>query len=247
VDVVKIFFAERMSPEERTAIVTEAHARGKKVAMHGQNDAEVRLGLQMGIDDFQHIGVDSPEYAPDIAEALRARVKRGPPLYWTPTVGANGLLNAAYFSSKPEIIDDPENYLGLPAPLVAEVKAGWAAYQPRAPRADAEAIVKRKVAQMREAGVELVFGTDEGSAGQFARHSTWMDADLWVRVLGLDPMWVLRRMTLDAAAVMGADRDNGSVAAGKYADVIAVGGDPLRHIDVLRDPKVIVRHGRRFK
>jgi imidazolonepropionase-like amidohydrolase len=68
-----------------------------------------------------------------------------------------------------------------------------------------------------------------------------------VRVLGLDPMWVLRRMTLDAAALMGVDRDNGSVAAGKYADVIAVGGDPLRHIDVLRDPKVIVRHGRRFK
>ena len=30
----------------------------------------------------------------------------------------------------------PANYLGLPAPLVAEVKAGWAAYQPRAPRTD---------------------------------------------------------------------------------------------------------------
>ena len=247
VDVVKIFFADRMSPAERAAIVGEAHARGRKVAMHGQNDAEVRLGLEMGIDDFQHIGIDSPEYAPDIMDALRARVKRGPPLYWTPTVGANGLLNAAYFAAKPEIIDDPENFLGLPAPLVAEVKAGWSAYQPRAPRADAEAIVKRKVSQMREAGVELVFGTDEGSAGQFARHSTWMDADLWVRVLGMDPMWVLRRMTLDAATVMGADRDSGSVAAGKYADLIAVGGDPLRHIDVLRDPKLIIRHGRRFK
>jgi imidazolonepropionase-like amidohydrolase len=74
-----------------------------------------------------------------------------------------------------------------------------------------------------------------------------MDADLWVRVLGMDPMWVLRRMTLEAATVMGADRDAGSIAAGKFADVIAVGGDPLRHIDVLRDPKLIIRHGRRFK
>jgi len=162
-------------------------------------------------------------------------------------VGANGLLNAAYVASKPEVIDDPDNYLGLPAPLIAEVKAGWAAYQPRAPRADAETIVKRKVAQMREAGVELVFGTDEGSAGQFARHSTWMDADLWVRVLGFDPMWVLRRMTFDAAAVMGADRDYGSIVAGKYADVIAVSGDPLRHIDVLRAPVLVIRHGRRVK
>jgi imidazolonepropionase-like amidohydrolase len=247
VDVVKIFFADRMSPAERAAIVEEAHARGRKVAMHGQNDAEVRLGLEMGIDDFQHIGIDSAEYAPDIMEALRARVKLGPPLYWTPTVGANGLLNAAYVATKPEIVDDPENFLGLPTPLVAEVKAGWAAYQPRAARPDAEAIVKRKVAQMREAGVTLVFGTDEGSAGQLARHSTWMDADLWVRVLGMDPMWVLQRMTLDAARVMGAERESGSVSAGKYADVIAVGGDPLRHVDVLRDPKVVIRHGRRFK
>jgi len=80
VDVVKIFFAERMSPEERAAIIGEAHARGKKVAAHGQTDAEVRLGLDMGVDDFQHIGIDSPEYAADIMERLRARVKRGPPL-----------------------------------------------------------------------------------------------------------------------------------------------------------------------
>ena len=79
-DLIKMFFSERMAPEERSAIITEAHARGKKVAMHGQNDAEVHLGLQMGIDDFQHIGVDSPEYAPDILASLRERVKNGPPL-----------------------------------------------------------------------------------------------------------------------------------------------------------------------
>ena len=247
VDVVKIFFAERMSHEERAAIIGEAHARGKKVAAHGQTDAEVRLGLDMGVDDFQHIGIDSPEYAADIMERLRARVQRGPPLYWTPTVGANGLLNAAYFASKPELLDDPESYLGLPPPLIAEVKQGWAAYEPRLPRADAEAIVRRKVAQLREAGVELVFGSDEGSPGEPARHATWMDADLWVRVLGFDPMWVLQRMTSGAAAAMGVDGETGSVVAGKHADVIAVGGDPLRHIDVLRDPKLVMRHGRRFK
>ena len=39
----------------------------------------------------------------------------------------------------------------------------------------------------------------------------------------------------------------GSVAAGKLADVIAVRGDPLRHIDVLRDPKLVIKYGRRYK
>ncbi len=246
-DVIKMFFTERMSPEERSAIITEAHARGRKVAMHGQNDAEVRLGLQMGVDDFQHIGVDSPEYAPDIVASLRERVKNGPPLYWTPTVGANNLLNGAYTATKPEIVDDPEAYLGVPAPLVAEIKQGWESYKPREPHPDTEAIVKRKIAQLRDAGVILVFGSDEGSAGELARHATWMDADLWVRVLGMDPMIVIQRMTLDAAKMMGADRENGSIAVGKYADVIAVGGDPLRHINVLRDPKLVIKHGRRYK
>jgi imidazolonepropionase-like amidohydrolase len=236
-----------MSPEERGAIITEAHARGRKIAAHGQSDGDVRLGLEIGVDDFQHIGVDSPEFPPDIVASLRERVKRGPPLYWTPTVGANGLLNGAFTASKPEILDDPENFLGLPATLIAEVKQGWAEYQPRQPRPDTEAIVTRKIAQLRDAGVVLVFGSDEGSAGELARHATWMDADLWVRVLGMAPMTVLQRMTLDAARAMGADGDSGSIAVGKYADIIAVGGDPLRHIDVLRDPKVVIRHGRRHK
>jgi imidazolonepropionase-like amidohydrolase len=246
-DVVKMFFVERMSAEERTAIITEARARGRKIAMHGQNDNEVRLGLEIGVDDFQHIGIDSPEFPPDIVTSLRERVKRGPPLYWTPTVGANGLLNGAFTASKPEFLDDPENFLGLPPALVAEVKQGWAAYQPRETLRDTEAIVRRKIGQLQDAGIVLVFGSDEGSAGELPRHATWMDADLWVRVLGMNPMTVLQRMTLDAARVMGADRDSGSIAVGKYADVIAVSGDPLRHIDVLRDPKVVIRHGRRHK
>jgi imidazolonepropionase-like amidohydrolase len=246
-DVIKIFFVDRMSVEERQALVNEAHTRGKRIAAHGQTDDEVRLGLTIGVDDFQHVGIDSPEYPPDIMTALRARVKSGPPVYWTPTVGANGLLNAAHTASKPELFDDPEAYLGLPPAFVDEVKEGWANYQPRQPRADAEAIVKRKIAQLQEAGVHLVFGSDEGSAGEVARHATWMDADLWVRVLGMNPMDVIRRMTSDAAVVMGADRDNGSIAAGKYADIIAVAGDPLRHVNVLRDPKLVMKHGRRYK
>ena len=54
-------------------------------------------------------------------------------------------------------------------------------------------------------------------------------------------------MTSGAAAAMGVERETGSVTAGMRADVIAVNGDPLRDIDVLRDPRVVIRQGRRFK
>jgi hypothetical protein len=33
----------------------------------------------------------------------------------------------------------------------------------------------------------------------------------------------------------------------RFADVIAVRGDPLRHIDVLRERRLVIKHGRRFK
>ena len=107
--------------------------------------------------------------------------------------------------------------------------------------------MKRKIAQIRELGAQIVFGTDVGSWGEVTGHATWMEADLWVRELGMDPMTVIRGMTLDAARMMGADRESGSIAEGKFADVIAVRGDPLRHIDVLREPRIVIRHGRRFK
>jgi imidazolonepropionase-like amidohydrolase len=60
-------------------------------------------------------------------------------------------------------------------------------------------------------------------------------------------MEALRRVTSFPAEVMGVAADYGTVEKGKFADVIAVRGDPRRHIDVLRDPAVIIKHGQRVK
>lgn len=46
---------------------------------------------------------------------------------------------------------------------------------------------------------------------------------------------------------MGVADDYGSLTEGKYADVIAVRGNPLRLINVLRFPDVVIMHGQRFK
>ena len=266
VDWIKVLNAEQMSAEEYKAIVDEAHARGRKVAAHAFSEAEIRMGLAAGIDDFQHLRTQTPEYPGEIAALIRERVSKGPALYWTVTAGGNGQLNAAYLASNPEFLDDPANFVGLPPAIVDDVRkaiagrTGGAGGTPPAggrggggrggpPQSQDEinTIVKRKVAQLRDLGVDIVFGTDVGSWGEVTGQATWMEADLWVRELGMDPMTVLRKMTLDAARMMGADRESGSVAERKYADVIAVRGDALRHIDVLRDPRVVIKHGRRYK
>ena len=266
VDWIKVLNAEQMSAEEYKAIVDEAHARGRKVAAHAFSEAEIRMGLAAGIDDFQHLRTQTPEYAADVAALIRDRVSKGPPLYWTVTAGGNGQLNAAYLASNPEFLEDPANFVGLPTEIADDVRkaiagrtggaggtppaggrGGGGRGGPAQTQDEVNTIVKRKVAQIRDLGVDIVFGTDVGSWGEVTGQATWMEADLWVRELGMDPMTVLRKMTLDAARMMGADRESGSVAEGKYADVIAVRGDALRHIDVLRDPRVVIKHGRRYK
>ena len=265
VDWIKLLNAEQWSLEELRAVVDEAHRRGRKVAAHAFSEAEIRQGLAAGVDDFQHLRTQTPEYPADLMASIRARAGTDRPLYWTVTVGGNGQLNAAYLASNPEYLEDPGNFIGMPPAMEDEVRKAIAARTggpgrgagaapgrggrggPPQPQDEINAIVKRKVAQLRDAGVELVFGTDVGSWGEVTSQAGWMEADLWIRELGLEPMSVIRRMTLDAARLMGADRESGSLSQGKYADVIAVRGDPLRHIDVLRDPRIVIKHGRRYK
>ena len=222
VDWIKVLNADQLTPEEMQAIVGEAHARGRKVAAHAFSEAEIRRGLAAGVDDLQHLRTQTPEYAPDLLALIRERIRTGPPLYWTVTAGGNGQLNAAYLASTSEFLDDPSNFIGLPQPIVDDVRKAIAATTRNAsPRGgtvqsqdEINAIVKRKIAQILDLGVQIVFGTDVGSWGEVTGNATWMEADLWVRELGIDPMTVIRAMTLDAARMMGADRDSGSLAEG---------------------------------
>jgi imidazolonepropionase-like amidohydrolase len=77
VNVIKFVSADRMAPGVARAIVEEAHAAGLKTTAHGRNDLEIRAALAAGVDEFQHIGTQSPEYPEDIVAAIRQRCVKG--------------------------------------------------------------------------------------------------------------------------------------------------------------------------
>jgi imidazolonepropionase-like amidohydrolase len=94
-----------------------------------------------------------------------------------------------------------------------------------------------------KAGVRIAYGTDSGvyPHGDNAKQFAYM-----VRY-GLTPMEAIRASTLSSAQLLAKDKDLGSIATGKFADLIAVEGDPLQDIDKLRQVRGVVKAGRQIR
>lgn len=253
VDIIKLIDQDKMSLEAAKAVVDEAHKHGLKVVAHSHRPDEVRRGLAIGVDNFEHTGLTTaPEYPADIVEMLRERTATGRvaggPLFWTPTV--EGLWNYNLTVDNPEKLDSACWKRGLEPSTIEDIKAsianpGQLGYTQLTPLR--KPTLKHKIQQLRDAGVVLLIGTDSGIPMKFHCQSTWNELDVWVNVMGIDPMKTIRAATYWGAVMMGVDDRWGTVSEGKYADIIAVKGDVLRHINLLSRVDLVMKNGVIYK
>jgi imidazolonepropionase-like amidohydrolase len=105
---------------------------------------------------------------------------------------------------------------------------------------DTTQVQRDAFARAAKAGVRIAYGTDSGvyPHGDNARQFAYM-----VRY-GLSAMDAIRTATLHSAQLLGRERDIGSIAVGKYADLVAVEGDPLQDVERLRSVRAVMKGGR---
>ena len=105
-------------------------------------------------------------------------------------------------------------------------------------------LLKKNLHDAYLAGVKIAFGTD--TFGMSAHGENAQEFAIMVSA-GMPPMEAIRAATTSAADLIGDTQDIGSVQPGRYADIVAVSGDPLQDITTLEHVQFVMKGGMIYK
>jgi imidazolonepropionase-like amidohydrolase len=220
VDVIKVSADENLTVPELRAVAEEAHRQHLKLAVHAIDTASIQTAIDAGADSVEHGN-----------EATDAQLKqmhdKGIFFDFTPT-SYGGLflkIDELVFVLSPE----------TRAARVSAAARGRARYD-------------QLVQRVLKSGVKFSAGSDMcwfypgKTRGQT---STAILVNL--RHAGMPALDVIRAITVNAAEMLGwADRI-GSIEPGKFADLIAVAGDPVADITELERVRFVMKDGKVFR
>ena len=196
----------------------EAKAIVETAHMYGKKVAVHAHGAD-GIAVALRAGADSIEHG-TLMDEETIRLMKQTGAYYVPTLSTvNGYLE--------RIAKDPNAY----SPEVRK-KIDWRI-----------GITGKALEKAVPAGVKIAFGTDAG----VSKHGRNADEFELLVKHGMTPMTAIQAATVNAADLLGIASETGTIEPGKSADIIAVAGDPLRDVTVLKRVGFVMHDGKVFK
>ncbi len=163
-------------------------------------------------------GVHSIEHGTYMSEeVMQLMIERG--TYLVPTITAGKAVGA--FAKKPNYYPD----VVVPKALAIGPK------------------IQGTFAKAYKFGVKIAFGTD---AGVFEHGENWKEF-VYMNEVGMPFMEILKTATMNAADLLGQSDKLGNLEAGKFADIIAVEGNPEKDIAVMGKVVFVMKDGKVFK
>jgi imidazolonepropionase-like amidohydrolase len=104
------------------------------------------------------------------------------------------------------------------------------------------ATMERNLRRLRAAGIPIAMGTDAGNPGTAHGPSVYREMEA-MQQAGMTAAEVFASATIVAARAMGIEREAGSVAPGKRADLLVLDADPTADIANARRVRLVVRNG----
>jgi len=249
VDYVTVAGLDSLPAADLSEIVAFSHAARLKVEAIIRHDADIERALEAQVDGLIGLGDGGGDLPPGALAALEARARRGEPAVIAPALSP--LVNYEWLRENAEPLDDPAWRADLPPIVATDLRDSLADLSGLAVEYNMPAVrlpgQGARLRQVRDAGALLVIGSDAGVPAHLLPRATWQEVESWVREAGFTPLEALRHASYWPAVAMGVQYEAGTVTAGKFADILAVRGDVLRHIDRLSDVEVVIQRGRRIR
>jgi imidazolonepropionase-like amidohydrolase len=196
----------------------EAKAIVETAHMYGKKVAVHAHGAD-GVTLALRAGADSIEHG-TMLDDENIRLLKQTGAYYVPTLSTvNGYLE--------RIAKDPNAY-----PPDVRAKIDWRI-----------GVTGKALEKAVPAGVKIAFGTDAG----VSKHGRNADEFELLVKHGMTPATAIQAATVNAATLLGLQSEIGSLEPGKTADIIAVSGDPMRDVTLLKRVGFVMKSGRVFK
>ncbi len=221
---------EKLDQNVYAAIIDQAHRRGMRAAAHLYELADAKRLADAGLDLIVH----SVRDAEADRELIRRLLARG--IAYAPTLTRE--LSTYTYADSPAWLSDPFFASRVDGAVVRGLRTQLRDSQAKDPEQQINRanfrMAMRNLKRLSDAGVRIGFGTDSGPPARFAGYFEHWEAELMVQA-GLTPMQVIVSFSKNASEGLGIDRDYGTLAEGKAADMILLNSNPLGNIRNLRD------------
>lgn len=226
-----------LHPDLVPTIAAEAKRRGMLLSGHIPRGMSIRSAVSLGFDEIQHAAFLFSDFFPDSLylpqmRAYSAVATAVAPFFDVDSPGMTSLIE--FLAVHRTVVDGTFNlWIGGGASVVG---AGGSTNQTKA-----DSAYLRLIRRLYDAKVPLMAGTDNSLGTTYRR-----ELEMYQRA-GIPTPRVLQIATIDAARFMKDDRDHGSVAVGKVADLIVVDGKPVERLADLAKVETVIRGGRLYR
>src|SRR6266513_355859 len=241
VDVIKVAADENLTVPELGAVIEEAHRKHLKVAVHAVDKTSIQTSIDAGADSLEHGN-----------EATDAQLKqmhdKGIFFDFTPTSYGDFFTKifdgtiAMSLKLRPERRGSDERtrqrYNDLAQQLLKGAESQDASDESR------DLVYDSLVQRVMKSGVKFAAGSD---MGWFYPGKTRGEASIsrfpTLHKAGMPSLDVIRAITTNAAEMLGWQDRIGAVEPGKFADLVAVAGDPIADITELERVRFVMKGG----
>jgi imidazolonepropionase-like amidohydrolase len=235
----------KLTPEFCAAVLEQARKHGKLTFGHAYELTDAKMLVERGLNVLAH-NVRDREVDSDFIALLKQRN-----VSLSPTLIRDELLFA--YGDAPAWIDDPFFLKFVPPERLAVLKTKIRDDQLKNPQ---RALIKAgfemnrvNLKKLSDGGVRIAFGTDSGGAADrffIQGYSEHREMELMVQS-GLTPMQVIQSFSKGASEALGIDKEFGTLARDKVADLLVLEKNPLDNIANMRSIQTIYLGGKKFE